>query len=293
MNIKELSILVLIGIIMAISHGCNHARQSQESKNMATGTEINPLKMSATELKEVYFVPPYLRAASHDRHLYDTCIFERDTMEFRGRKFAYACYFLFPALCKCENVNFSISSYKNQDTTWIRFAVTFNVMYIRHTKNDAMFVGVGDQLFPYEYGFESVEEILKIFNDAPAYCNAPLDEEGVVRKYRSQPWQVHFNKIYREDGLELKSKEFPKFKFFIRYPYRLEGSSFVKSRREKATMLPPWLFWDLSDYFCYFSPGSCIGRKVPDFSNFPGADTSSVVPVKYNDPNIYDLVPYD
>ena len=96
---------------MAISHGCNHARQPQESKNMATGTEINPLKMSATELKEVYFVPPYLRAASHDRHLYDTCIFERDTMEFRGRKFAYACYFLFPALCKCENVNFSNYSY--------------------------------------------------------------------------------------------------------------------------------------------------------------------------------------
>jgi len=245
--------------------------------------ETDYSKMSARQLLDTYYIPPYLRA-SFKRHLYDTCIFKQDTMVFRGEKYSHRCYYLFPSLELTHTANFIFSVYSRGDSTWVWVNMAGERIYLRDSPDEVTFFNVDKDEVPFYTGFESVEEILSLFDKAGELPVAEFDREGIIKGQRGPNWRCRFKKIFREDGLKLQNPDYPQFKFFIRYPYRFREMNKPVTRRDRAKMLPPWLFWDFSDYFCYFSTWGCVGvEELPDFSNFPGADTSSLKPIRSSD----------
>jgi len=205
---------------------------------------------------------------------------KRDTMEFHGKHYFYSAYKMFPSNIGSCSVNIHAFVYKNcSDTTWMIFQVPVESVAIRDTPSEVLFM----QCDQYGEGQEDIAEILSLFDNAETLPEAKLDEKGVIESMRNATWRCAFKKNYREDGLELKNDKYPLFEFFIRYPYKLTGRNSPETIQDRAKMLPPWLFYDLSDYYKYFSNWGESKIKVPDFSNFPGAEMTDLKPIRWDD----------
>ena len=282
-KIKEFRAMKLLPVIILlwVFSGCSAPQKQGANSNAGPIETVNveTKDMSIEEICTTYLVPPYLSAARTERHLYDTCIFKRDTVDFCGEKYYRSAYKLFPSNFKTCYANFFAIAFKNgSDSTWVLMSSPWERLAIVQSRENVTFFNPEDWANP-----DSIEQVMALFSKSADLPSARLQSDGVDASIAGTHWKCEFKKNYHEGCLELKSITCPNCSFYIVYPYKIKHNESSTRIREGADMLPPWLFYDFSVWFNYFSNDKAIRISHPDFSDFPGGTRSSLKAVRWDD----------
>lgn len=197
--------------------------------------------------------PAYLPIDEGHRRTYDRYIVKRDSGAMEGHPYIYNEYLIMPDPCKCKH------------STFHAYAYTFNsseITFVATDKDYTLIENVGNRVTVTHVGLrsdapgwlepQSIESIRKYLSFADSLPSARFDGNGIVESFRDKSWRFVFKKYYRVNGYGLTStSKRERFGLFIEYPFTVNPDK--KSISQRYKMTPPFLFFNLDDFFTFFS----------------------------------------
>lgn len=209
--------------------------------------------------------PTYVKSNDQNRHFYDTCIVEKDIVNYNGKTYQYSYYYMLPSLSKSAVENFMAYCFTSSDTSWIKLKIPSETTFIMDTPETLTLVRLKLPIEKNYIGRNDIDKLLYIFKNTRLLPIARFNKEGLEKDERTKEWVATFRKKYYKNGVDIINIDGQNFSFFIKFP----DTQYSKyDFKKNLSLFPPWLLYDFSDYYCYFSRWGCCGIELPAFDQY-------------------------